>query len=168
VDAAKEELIGKLSVALEVEIPERAPNGYKAMDWNEVRACSRSGVTFGPHTVTHPILSQVDDARAKREISDSWRAVREGTDAAVPVFCYPNGGPGDFSRRDTEYVARAGLKAAVSTLPGCVDGRRFKMASRDRFSLPRLPYFDDKPRFIQVASGIEAMKVRIRKPFSLR
>jgi peptidoglycan/xylan/chitin deacetylase (PgdA/CDA1 family) len=167
-DAAKEELIAAISVALEIEIPEQAPNGYKAMDWNDVRACSRRGITFGPHTVTHPILSQVDDGRAEREISESWRAVREATDAAVPVFCYPNGGPGDFSSREKEYVARAGMKAAVSTLPGCVDGRRFRMASSDRFSLPRLPYFDDKPRFVQVASGIEAMKARIKKPFSLR
>jgi peptidoglycan/xylan/chitin deacetylase (PgdA/CDA1 family) len=168
VDAEKEVLIGSLSRGLEVEIPERAPNEYKAMDWNEVRACSHRGVTFGPHTVTHPILSQVDDARAEREISESWRAVREGTDAAVPVFCYPNGGPGDFSGRDEQYVARAGMKAALSTLPGCVGGNRATTARNDRFSLPRFPYFDDKPRFVQNASGIEAMKTLIRKPWSLR
>lgn len=168
VDAAKEEFIGTVSMALEVEIPPHAPNGYKAMNWNEIRACSRMGVTFGPHTVTHPILSRVDDSRAEREISESWRAVREGTDAAVPVFCYPNGGPGDFSDREKEYVARAGMKAALSTLPGCVEGNRFTMAPSDRFSLPRYPYFDDKPRFVQNATGIEAMKTRIRRRFSSR
>jgi peptidoglycan/xylan/chitin deacetylase (PgdA/CDA1 family) len=182
-DAAKEELIGRLSSALEVQIPERAPNGYKAMDWNDVRACSRNGVTFGPHTVTHPILSQVDDGRAEWEISESWRVVDEATDAAVPVFCYPNGGPGDFSSRDEEYVARAGMRAALSTLPGCVEGERSTTApsvllshpehramtgQNVLFSLPRLPYFEHKPRFVQIASGLECMKARIRNPFSLR
>jgi peptidoglycan/xylan/chitin deacetylase (PgdA/CDA1 family) len=166
VDATKEELIGTISTALEVAIPERAPKEYRAMTWDEVRACARGGVTFGPHTVTHPILSQVDDARAEREISESWRAVRESTEAAVPVFCYPNGGPGDFSRRDKEYVARAGLKAALSTLPGCIEGNRITMAPSDFFSLPRFPYFDDKPRFVQNATGIEVMKTRIRRQFS--
>lgn len=166
-DAAKEELIGRLSGTLEVQIPERAPNGYRAMHWNDVRACSRNGVTFGPHTVTHPILSRVDDDRAEWEIAESWRVVREATDAAIPVFCYPNGGPGDFSRREEEYVARAGLKAAFSTLPGCVEGLSSTTAPA-LFSLPRLPYFEHKPRFVQIASGLECMKARIRNPFSLR
>ena len=166
-DAVKEQLIGTVSRALEVEIPERAPSGYDAMDWDQVRACARSGVTFGPHTVTHPILSQVDDGRAQREISESWRAVREATDAAVPVFCYPNGGPMDFSNREKEYVARAGMKAAVSGMGGCIESHRRAMASTDRFSLPRYPYSEHKPRFVQIASGTEAMKARIRKPFSL-
>jgi peptidoglycan/xylan/chitin deacetylase (PgdA/CDA1 family) len=165
-EAAKEELIGTVARALGVEIPERAPSEYKAMNWNDVRACSRSGVTFGPHTVTHPILSQVDDARSEREIFESWRAVREATDAVVPVFCYPNGGPGDFSSREMELVQRAGMKAALSTLPGCVEGNRLTMAPSDCFSLPRFPYFDDKHRFVQNATGIEAMKTRIRRQFS--
>jgi peptidoglycan/xylan/chitin deacetylase (PgdA/CDA1 family) len=168
VDVVKEELIGTVSRVLEVEIPERAPNEYRAMNWNEVRALSGRGVTFGPHTVTHPILSQVDDGRAEREISESWRAVREATEAAVPVFCYPNGGPGDFSSREKEYVARAGMKAALTTLPGCVEGNRLTMTPSDRFSLPRFPYFDDKQRFVQNATGIEAMKIRIKRPFSSR
>jgi peptidoglycan/xylan/chitin deacetylase (PgdA/CDA1 family) len=166
-DQSKERMIRTISEALEVEIPERAPNGYRAMGWDEIRACGRKGVTFGPHSVTHPILSQVDDARAEREISESWRAVREATDAAVPVFCYPNGTSMDFSAREKDYVARAGMRAAVSAIAGCVESRRFTMDSSDRFSLPRFPYFEHKPRFVQVASGIESMKSRIRKPFSL-
>jgi peptidoglycan/xylan/chitin deacetylase (PgdA/CDA1 family) len=167
-DAEKVRLMRVVSDALEVEIPATAPSAYKAMNWDEVRTCSRRGVTFGPHTVTHPILAQVDDAQADREISDSWRVVRAATDASVPVFCYPNGGPKDFSSRDKKYVAQSGMKAALSTIPGCVETGRTPAALTDRFSLPRFAYSEYKPRFVQVASGIEAMKTRIRRPFSLR
>jgi peptidoglycan/xylan/chitin deacetylase (PgdA/CDA1 family) len=167
-DQAKERMIRTIAEALEVEIPARPPDGYRAMGWDEIRACARKGVTFGPHSVTHPILSQVDDARAEREIAESWRVVRDSTDAAVPVFCYPNGTSMDFSGREKDYVARAGMRAAVSAIAGCVESRRFTMGSGDRFSLPRFPYFEHKSRFVQVASGIESMKSRIRKPFSLR
>lgn len=167
-EAAKDELIENLFAALEVEIPARAPKEYRALDWNDVRACAGRGVTFGPHTVTHPILSRVDDARAEWEIAESWRAVRDATDAAIPVFCYPNGGPGDFSSREENYVARTGMKAAFSTLPGCVGERRSMTPPSVLFSLPRLPYFEQKPRFVQIASGLECMKARIRNPFSLR
>jgi peptidoglycan/xylan/chitin deacetylase (PgdA/CDA1 family) len=166
-DAAKEALIGTLSAALEIEIPERAPTGYQAMSWDEVRVCARWGVTFGPHSVTHPILSQVDDRRAEREISESWRVVRDATDAAVPVFCYPNGTSTDFSDREKEYVERAGLKAAVSAIPGFVEPGRLTIPSADRFSLPRFPYSEHKHVLVQAASGIEAMKARIKKTFTL-
>jgi peptidoglycan/xylan/chitin deacetylase (PgdA/CDA1 family) len=167
-DATKERLIQTVSAALEVEVPERAPKEYKAMGWDEVRACARNGVTFGPHTVTHPILSRVDDRRAREEIGGSWQMVREATDAAVPVFCYPNGGPADFSAREKAFVRDAGMKAAVSGVGGCVELDGVTNGSTDRFSLPRFPYYEHKPRFVQIASGIEAMKTRMRKPFALR
>lgn len=166
-EGAKEQLIESLSSALDVELPEFAPGEYKAMDWDQVRACARRGVTFGPHSVTHPILSHVDDVRAEQEITESWRAVREATPAAVPVFCYPNGQPTDFSVREKALVERAGMKAAVSCIPGCVESRRLPLAPSDKFSLPRFAYSEYKPRFIQIASGIEAIKTRIRAPRTL-
>src|SRR6266480_2641349 len=164
-DDVKEQLLADLAAALEVDIPDRAPKEYQAMSWDEVRACSHRGVTFGPHTISHPILSQVGDGRAAREISESWLAVRDATDAAVPVFCYPNGGSTDFSGRDKALVSHAGMKAAVSGMGGCVDFDRVTARSIDRVSLPRFPYFEQKSRFVQVASGIEAMKTGLRKPF---
>lgn len=167
-DGVKDHVIGTLFSALEVEPPELAPSEYKAMDWDQVRACAHRGVTFGPHSVTHPILSQVDDARAEREIAESWRVLRDATPAAVPVFCYPNGQPTDFSAREKALVARAGMRAAVSCIPGCVETRRTRLPSIDQFSLPRFAYSEYKPRFIQIASGIEAMKTRIRASLPLR
>ena len=164
-DTAQDKLIEIVSNALEVEIPAQAPSRYKAMAWDEVRVCARSGVTFGPHSVTHPILSQADDRRADWEISESWRVLRNATEAAVPIFCYPNGTSIDFSAREKASVTRAGMKAAVSAVPGYVQPRGARMGPIDRLALPRFAYSEHRPRFVQVASGIEAMKARIRKPF---
>ena len=162
-DAVKEGLVGNLEELLDVTIPERAPEKYLAMNWDQVRTCARQGVTFGPHTVSHPILTRVDASRADYEISESWRRVAEATDAAVPVFCYPNGTPLDFSSREKASVARAGMTAAVSTIDGSLESFSSGIASADRFAIPRFAYSELKERFVQIASGLEERKTRMRR-----
>lgn len=162
-DGLKQELIGRLEEILDVNIPVLPPEQYMAMSWDQVRTCASRGVTFGPHTVSHPILSQVDATRSDFEISESWRAVADATDAAVPVFCYPNGTLSDFSSREKASVARAGMAAALSTIEASLESSPSGIAAPDRFALPRFPYPEEKQRFIQMASGLEASKARIRR-----
>ena len=59
----------------------------------ELRRTAKLGATFGPHTVTHRILSLAPDEDCQWEIQESYRRLRQETDAWVPVFCYPNGEP---------------------------------------------------------------------------
>lgn len=160
-DGEKEALIRALAESLDVTLPAGVPERDRAMTWEQVRACARDGVTFGPHTVTHPILSQVDARRSDYEIAESWRRVAAETDAAVPVFCYPNGTEADFSFREKESVARSGMKAALSTFEASVGSPSSRLKSADRFAIPRFSYPETKPRFVQIASGLEAMRGRI-------
>jgi peptidoglycan/xylan/chitin deacetylase (PgdA/CDA1 family) len=160
-DGEKEALIRALADSLDVALPAGVPERDRAMTWDQVRKCAREGVTFGPHTVTHPILSRVDARRSHHEIAESWRKVSAETDAAVPVFCYPNGTVADFSTREKESVARMGLRAALSTVEASVGSRSSRSQSTDRFAIPRFSYPETKPRFVQIASGLEAMRGRI-------
>lgn len=151
-----------LAAGLEVEIPQQAPAPYRAMDWDQIRALGARGVTFGPHSVTHPILTQVDDARADVEITESWRAVSEATPASIPVFCYPNGGLLDFGPRDEQLVARAGMLAAVSNQPGFARRSPFGVGLARQYSLPRFSYPDHPAEFLQIQRGLESLKRRFR------
>ena len=164
-NTVKDALIQNLETALEVEIPVRAPEQYRAMSWDQVRSCGRQGATFGPHTVSHPILSQVDAGRSDREISESWHAVAEATDAAVPVFGYPNGTIADFSAREKASVARAGMTAAVATTDSPLEASISPQVPIDRFAIPRLAYAEQKSSFVQIASGLQAVKARFTKRF---
>ena len=160
-DAVKEERILALARALEVDLPEKVPSRDRAMTWDQVRQCARRGATFGPHTVTHPILSRVDARRANAEISQSWRAVTAATDASVPVFCYPNGTAADFSAREERGVESAGMKAALSTIPGSVISTASGMKVPNRFSIPRFSYVEDKSGFVRIVSGLEEMRAGV-------
>lgn len=164
-DAVKEEVLLSLAGALELEIPDRVPEQYKAMNWDQVRACESLGATFGPHSVSHPILSRVDASRSDREISASWQAVATGTDAAVPIFCYPNGTAADFSSREKESIARSSMAAAVSTTSRPLEACLSSNATIDRFAIPRIAYSEQKRSFVQIVSGLEAMKTRITERY---
>jgi peptidoglycan/xylan/chitin deacetylase (PgdA/CDA1 family) len=160
-NGSKEVCIRDLARLLEVSLPETAPARDRAMTWDDVRSCAQRGVTFGPHTVTHPILSRIDDAQSEHEIGESWRRVAAETDAVVPVFCYPNGTPADFSMREERAVQRAGMKAALSTVDASLVSTSAGLETRDRFAIPRFSYAEAKASFVQIASGIEAMRGRV-------
>jgi peptidoglycan/xylan/chitin deacetylase (PgdA/CDA1 family) len=91
---------------------EDADNGM--LNWNEVKALAAVGFTVGAHTVTHPTLSRVSAARARREIEDSREAIRVATGTAPRAFAYPNGRPADYTDEVVRLVRQAGFACAVT------------------------------------------------------
>jgi peptidoglycan/xylan/chitin deacetylase (PgdA/CDA1 family) len=163
-ESDKLEQIDRLVRDSGLELPSAPPLQFAPIAWDDVRRLSRSGVTFGPHTVTHPVLSRTGDEQSQFEIAESWRRVRdEAGDGAVPVFCYPNGERGDYGGREENAVGAAGMRAALSTRGGYVSHRDFAAdRPRDRFRLPRLSYSENRLTFVQAASGIERAKMAVR------
>ena len=149
--------IRTLSESHSVQLPQVPPASYRPMSWDQVRACARRGASFGPHTVDHPILPNVDDRQAEQEITQSWsRLKEEAGDAALPVFAYPNG---DYGPREIELARSAGLEAALTTRGGHID----RETVRDRpFELPRFDLRTERTALRQIVSGLEAAKSRWR------
>jgi hypothetical protein len=157
----KLELIARIAAALEVQLPDQAPARMAPMSWDEARACARCGVTYGPHTVTHPILSQADPQASIEEIEESWWRLQQETDAAIPVFCYPNGDPASFGAREIAIVQRLGLVGAVSSVPDYVSARSRPDSSV--YSVPRFTYPEDRSALVQIVSGFERGKRAVRR-----
>ncbi len=85
------------------------------LDWEDVRALRRAGLAIGSHTLSHPHLTRLPPAEARREIVDSRRLIEDAIGSEVEAFCYPSG---DFGRRELVWVGEAGYRAAVSVAPG--------------------------------------------------
>src|SRR5262249_28062795 len=85
-DRAKEEGIRALAQDLDVALPSSAPPQYAPMSWDALRWAEGKGMRFGPHTVTHPILSRVGDDRVRTELQESWARLREEVRNPVPVY----------------------------------------------------------------------------------
>jgi len=153
---ARDFAIATLARQCDVALPERAPPEFAPMTWDELRHTADLGVTFGPHTVTHRILSLATQEGCEWEIRESWRRLGQETTAVVPVFAYPNGGARAFGARERDAVQRAGLHAAVTTVPGHAVPQSAAGAHirAGRFALPRFPYPDDRPHVVHIAAGL--------------
>jgi peptidoglycan/xylan/chitin deacetylase (PgdA/CDA1 family) len=81
----------------------------------QMREMQRSGVTFGSHSATHPLLSSLSDSELRREVRDSKAMLEDALGTAVEWFAYPFG---DVDRRVRATVLEAGYKAAVTTNAG--------------------------------------------------
>jgi peptidoglycan/xylan/chitin deacetylase (PgdA/CDA1 family) len=110
-----------------------APVAGEMMTRHQLRELAASGMGIGAHTVTHPILAELEAGVAKREIAEG-RDVLEGiVRQPVTLFAYPNGKPNvDYWTTHVEMVRALGFAGAVSTAWG---------AARSGDSLYELPRF---------------------------
>jgi peptidoglycan/xylan/chitin deacetylase (PgdA/CDA1 family) len=77
-----------------------------------VRALVAAGWEIDAHTITHPDLTTVDDARLWREVSGSRVALRRLLHVPVDFFCYPSG---RYNAHVIDAVRRAGYHGATTT-----------------------------------------------------
>jgi peptidoglycan/xylan/chitin deacetylase (PgdA/CDA1 family) len=114
------------------------------MTRGQVRELHRAGMGIGGHTVSHPILTRLDDEAARAEIHNGRRELESIIGAPVESFAYPNGKPGqDYQWREVEIVRALGFRCAFSTAWGAVS------AQSDLLQLPRFTPWDfDPARFL--------------------
>lgn len=116
-DARRLEILAAVHAALEVATPVDA--AFALLTWDEARLAEEGGLlTFGAHTVSHPILSRLPDASLQSEISQSIRMVGQQLRRPSRTFAYPNGRPEDFDERAAHALAEAGCTAGLSTIEG--------------------------------------------------
>jgi peptidoglycan/xylan/chitin deacetylase (PgdA/CDA1 family) len=161
-ESEKVRALAELADAAEVHVPHQPPAEYAPMSWEQLRRSEQLGMTFGPHTVTHPILARTSDEQCYAEVSSSWQRLMEQAVAPVPVFCYPNGGAGDFGAREVDAVKRAGMLGAVSGMPGYVRRHSSHGDADWAYRLPRFSFPTDLPHLVQYVSGLERMKQILR------
>jgi len=153
--------IKRLAADAEVDVPERPTPAFAPMSWDDARRCERIGMSFGPHTVTHPFLGRVGNDRARHEITHSWQRLRSELQNPVPVFAYPNGRTGDFGPREYRVLAESGFLGAVTAEGGFVTRERYRTPN-GVFALPRFPLPSSLPYLIQQVNGLERFKQILR------
>ena len=116
-------------------------------------------MTFGPHTVTHPILSQTSDEQADFEIRGSWARLCEEARRPLPIFAFPNGEQGDFGEREFAILRDVGFLGALTTQPDYVSPKLTE--DGERFRLPRFGFRDGLAGNLLCVQGIERVKATL-------
>src|SRR5438093_9822422 len=125
-DEARRRAVEELEAGLLV-----GPDHGMMLTWEQCRRMAQSGISFGAHTLTHPILPQTEAVEMKHEIADSKASIEAQVGCGVRYFAYPND---DFCRATVEAVEAAGFEAAFA------GARHVRQTPEDRFTIGRRPW----------------------------
>lgn len=106
----------------------------QVLTWEEIKEMSHKGIEFGSHTMTHPILSRLEDKNEiVYELKQSKKIIEDKLQKEVVVFSYPVGREDSFNQGVKDILNEAGYSFAVNYIHGVnYINNRF-----DRFSLKR-------------------------------
>jgi len=134
---------GSVIDGIELQVGGAAPNGAARMlSWQSVQEMADNGITFGAHTVSHPILTRITLDEADQEIRASRASIESRLGRAVDLFAYPNGTRADFNESIQQILRDQGFRCAVTTLWGAND------AGSDPFALRRIGFWNTEAELI--------------------
>ena len=88
------------------------------MNWDQVREMRRAGISFGSHTMTHPVLSSLTPDGLRREVAESKWLIESRLDAVVEDFAFPFGKPADCGAIGEKALSPLGFRTAMTTIVG--------------------------------------------------
>lgn len=125
----RETLINRMRAALQPYVQGAGVEPSDEMlTWREVKEMSAAGITFGSHTNTHAILTDIPLSDALQELTESKKAIEAELSTCL-LFAYPNG---DWSPDVRDAVAQSGYLAAFINSPG------IWQEQSHRLSIPRI------------------------------
>jgi len=95
--------------------------GRRCLSWAEVRELRKYGISFGSHTVTHPVLSQITEDELVLEIDRSKERIESELGEEVVAFSYPFAFPEherSHYKKLMKVLSGSGYKCGVSTRVG--------------------------------------------------
>lgn len=109
-------LTDELKKQLEVDNPREEI--LNMLSWDEIKEMSKHLITFGGHTMTHPILSQMSFNDVKSEVLESKKIIENKIGKPIFTFAYPNGESGDFNEAIKHILKESDYKLACTTIFG--------------------------------------------------
>jgi len=154
----KARIIEAIRSRLKCAINPQISEPFLPLGWDEIKEMSESGlVSFGAHTVTHEILTQLPHSVMRDEINQSQEALERNLSEKVEYFAYPNGTMADFNEGIKRIVAEK-FGCALTTIEG------LNRAGCDMYELKRVNIGNDMglSEFKMTLSGTAFMLRRLR------
>ena len=148
----KDSKIAEIARDLKVEIPEKPTGDFAPISWEQAREMDAGKVQIESHTVTHPILTNINQTELDDELRESKKRLETKLNKNIKHFCYPNGNLNETVRKSVE---NAGYESAVTTAYGFVE------TGANRFLLNRIDAPPKIESFAQSASGFDVLRSKI-------
>jgi peptidoglycan/xylan/chitin deacetylase (PgdA/CDA1 family) len=131
-----------------------------SLDWSDcTKLAADPLVTLGCATVNYPVLSNLKDAEALREMTMGKAVAEAAFRREVMHLAYPFGDRASWHRRHAVMAEEAGFVSAVSAIPGVVEAE----GATSLYALPRVTW-DGRQRSLRalraILSGVTLPGVR--------
>jgi peptidoglycan/xylan/chitin deacetylase (PgdA/CDA1 family) len=131
-----------------------------SMDWTDLAMLAADpNVTLGGATVNYPMLANVKDADAYREMTMGRAVAETALQRPIAHFAYPFGDRAAWRRAHVAMAEEAGFRSAVSAVPGFLEAE----SRSNLHALPRIAW-DGRQRSLRVLrvllSGVASGPVR--------
>lgn len=93
---------------------EEVKNKKIYLSWDEISEMAESGIEFGSHTKTHPLLSSLSFEECKAELIHSKKIIEQHIGRKVSFLAYPFGSRKDFNEMVEKAAKEAGYECAFS------------------------------------------------------
>jgi peptidoglycan/xylan/chitin deacetylase (PgdA/CDA1 family) len=125
-----------------------------SLDWDDLAKLAADPlVTIGSGTVNHPVLSNMKDAAALREMTMGRAVAHTAFHRDIRHFAYPFGDRASWRRQHIAMAEEAGFTSAVSAISGVVETE----GRTNLYALPRISW-DGRQRSLRamrvILSGI--------------
>ena len=100
-----------------IGLPQNALSS-RVLTWEEIHLMHQSGIAFGSHTLTHPVVSQLAPLELEHELGASKCLLENKLRAPILDFAFPFGKASDCSSAALRTLARCGYRSAVTTVSG--------------------------------------------------
>jgi len=119
--AEREEFLKELQCALEISLPKRGSahdDESLPLTWSEIHEMEQSGwVSFGAHTMHHPILAHLSHPiEIKQEVAECRQVLEQQLGHPVRTFAYPIGKWKHIGEEGLQAVKEAGYTWALTTI----------------------------------------------------
>ena len=139
------------------------PAIYLPASWNQLRELLRSPwIDIGAHTHTHRILGRCQDETVRWELMTCRDLLADRLGITAPLFSYPNGHIGDYTKQTNAIVKELGFRCALTTETG------FNRIDADPFTLRRFSTGNHRHYVDVTASGTMKMLLAVNNALRLR
>ncbi|MDR0705863.1 MAG: polysaccharide deacetylase family protein [Planctomycetaceae bacterium] len=87
---------------------------YEFLNWDELRLLHEQGIEIGAHSLSHPILSNLDQTELNDELLESKKCLERELGVECDALAYPFGSADDFSEQVIETAQRLGFRLAFT------------------------------------------------------
>jgi len=117
-NSSRLQIIKDMTKELEVTLSEADKPLSTCLNWQQVIEMSSNGIEFGSHTISHPILSRLEDSELLDEIIKSKDDIEKHLNIDINTIAYPVGGNNEYNNRVIDICKSAGYRLGISYVSG--------------------------------------------------